>query len=116
MCYRGNAVDCRERREARERHGALKVDEFVALPANAGSETFGADSSRPFRDKAWFWRRSRCIFFWHSKVTSEPARRDRADNAKTGSGRRALARPTGRLLAQLIFGPPFWQNPLEGFG
>jgi hypothetical protein len=36
-----NAVDCRERREARERNGALKVDEFVALPANAGSETFG---------------------------------------------------------------------------
>src|ERR1019366_3679064 len=54
-----NAADCRERRETRKWNGPLKVDEFVTLPANADTETFGADSSRPFRDKAWFWMKIR---------------------------------------------------------
>src|ERR1700693_555146 len=50
---------CRERRETSKRNRPLKVDQFVALPANADSETFGADSPGPFRDETRFWMKIR---------------------------------------------------------
>jgi hypothetical protein len=41
--------------ETSKRNRPLKVDQFVALPANADSETYGADPPGPFRDEARFW-------------------------------------------------------------
>jgi hypothetical protein len=41
------------------RNRPLKVDQFVALPANADSETYGADPPGPFRDEARFWMKVR---------------------------------------------------------